>query len=114
MINKVLIAAVFVVSLGACSNKPDPQVEPVEQIVVKEVEVKRPAPIVPKSDTLRLRPLEWKVINKNNATEKLEEGKAYFALDANGYENLSRNNNDVRTVIQQKNATIKAYENYFK
>lgn len=114
MISKVLMAAAIVVSLGACSNKPEPYVEPVKQVVVKEVEVKRPAPIVPKSDNLSLRPLDWKVINKDNASEKLEDGKVYFALDAKGYENLSLNNNDVRTVIQQKNATIKAYENYFK
>lgn len=114
MTRKILMAVAIVASLGACSKKPEPYVEPVKQVVVKEVEVKRPAPIVPKSDKLRLRPLEWKVINKNNASEKLEEGKAYFALDAKGYENLSLNNNDVRIVIQQKNATIKAYENHFK
>lgn len=112
MFKNLVIAFCVVISISACSKKPDVVEKPVETVVVREVAVKRQAPIIPRTDTLKMRDVKWVVISKDTASEKLEDGKAYFALDALGYENVSKNMNDVRTIIQQKDSVIKTYRDY--
>ena len=117
IINKVLMALCIVGSLSACSGISSSKTstitsKPVETVVVKEVEVKRQPPIVPQTDTLKLRDVKWTVVSKQTAEQKLEDGKAYFALDSEGYENVSKNMSDARMVIQQKNAVIQTYRDY--
>jgi hypothetical protein len=52
--------------------------------------------------------------------EKLEQLRAtgqplaLFALTGEGYENLGLNFSDIRAMVQQQQAIIVAYENYYK
>ena len=113
MFKKISISFCIVLSMSACSKNTDIIEKPVETVVVKEVEVKRQPPIIPRTDTLKMRDINWIVISKDNAHNKLKDGEAYFALDVEGYENISKNMNDVRTIIQQKDSVIKTYKDYF-
>jgi hypothetical protein len=67
-----------------------------------------------------LRRVEWIIINEENMEEKLsklrESGQplAIFALTGEGYENLGLNFSDIRAMVQQQQAIIVAYENYYK
>lgn len=112
MFKRIIITVCVVASLASCSKKPEVVEKPVETVVTRVVEVKRQPPIVPKTDILKLRDVNWVVVSKETADEKLEDGKAYFALDAEGYSNMSKNLNDVRVVIQQKDAVINTYKEY--
>lgn len=80
----------------------------------------KPQLVLPPVDELRLRPVEWVVINQENIEEKLAEltanGQplAMFVLTGDGYENLGLNFSDIRALIQQQQAIIIAYENYYQ
>jgi hypothetical protein len=75
---------------------------------------------LPPVDELRLREVNWIIINKDNLDAKLTEltagGKplAMFVLTGEGYENLGLNISDIRALVQQQQAIIIAYENYYK
>jgi hypothetical protein len=67
-----------------------------------------------------MRPVEWIIINQDNLEEKLAEltasGQplAMFVLTGDGYENLGMNFSDIRALVQQQQAIIVAYENYYQ
>lgn len=67
-----------------------------------------------------MRPVEWLVINADNVDQIMADfdasGKVFaiYALTGKGYENLSRNFSDIRALVQQQQAIIVAYENYYK
>lgn len=69
---------------------------------------------------MRLRPVNWVIINQANLEQKLAEltagGQplALFVLTAEGYENLGLNFSDIRALVQQQQQIIVAYENYYK
>lgn len=64
--------------------------------------------------------MEWIVINKDNldsVKSRLEgQGQAFalYALTGDGYGNLGLNFSDIRALVQQQQAIIVAYENYYK
>ena len=74
---------------------------------------------LPPVDEINLRPVEWVIITENNLEEKLEQLRAtgqpiaIFALTGDGYENLGLNFSDIRALVQQQQAIIIAYENYY-
>lgn len=69
---------------------------------------------------MRLRQVNWIIINRDNLDAKIAEltagGKplAMFVLTGEGYENLGLNFSDIRALVQQQQAIIIAYENYYK
>ena len=71
-------------------------------------------------DELRLRNVRWIVLNHENIEEKLKELEAkgipigLYVLTGEGYENLSLNFGDIRALVQQQQAIIVAYENYYQ
>ena len=71
-------------------------------------------------DEVSLRRVEWIIINEENMEEKLAKLKetgqplALFALTGEGYEHLGLNFSDIRALVQQQQAIIVAYENYYK
>lgn len=75
---------------------------------------------MPPVDELRLRNVDWIIINQDNMDEKIAQltanGQplAIFALTGEGYENLGLNFSDIRALVQQQQAIIVAYENYYK
>lgn len=71
-------------------------------------------------DELNLRPVEWIIINEANLEQKISELKAggrplaMFVLTGDGYENLGLNFSDIRALVQQQQAIIVAYKNYYQ
>tara|TARA_B110000858_G_scaffold135983_1_gene154599 strand:+ start:6195 stop:6434 length:240 start_codon:yes stop_codon:yes gene_type:complete len=66
-----------------------------------------------------MRRVHWIVINKDNVDEelaKLEEQSiptGLYSLTGEGYENLGLNFSDIRALVQQQQAIIVAYQNYY-
>ena len=100
--------------LSACSL---PQID--RPITVSAAPIQRPQLVLPSVDELRMRSIEWVIINEENIETKLEEFKttgqpiALFVLTAEGYENLALNLSDIRALIQQQQEIIAAYESYY-
>lgn len=101
--------------LAACGTPDIPEVKPVE---VRTLEVQKPAPVVPTVDQLRLREVKWVIITPENVDEKFKEIKTgelvFFALTADGYENIALNLSDVRSMIDQQKKIIGIYESQYK
>ena len=101
-------------SLVACSA-PLPQ-----EIKISAKPVEKPPLTLPPVDELNLRKVEWIVINKENLeavkTRLESSGQAFalYALTGDGYGNLGLNFSDIRALVQQQQAIIVAYENYYK
>jgi hypothetical protein len=99
--------------LTACS-------QPVQQIEISAKPVSKPELVLPPVDELRMRPIEWIVINEENIDEqiaKLTAGGAplaMFVLTGDGYSNLGLNFSDIRALVQQQQQIILAYERYYK
>lgn len=99
--------------LSACSP-------PYENIEVTTTPVEKPNLTLPPVDELNLRNVEWHVITPENFEEKIREFQernipiAFFAISGDGYQALSLNLNDLRSQVEQLNAIIVAYENYYQ
>lgn len=101
--------------ISACST---PEVlEPI--IEVREIPIERPAPIVPEVDQLNLAKVSWVVVTPSNVDvvfadlKRLGTAPVLFALTDKGYENVSLNLNDLRSMIEQQRAIIGLYENSY-
>jgi len=93
---------------------------------IKMVEVlNRPEPKTPLNidlpAPLKLKEVEWIIINENNAEEvwnKLKEDPkqdvVLFALDQEGYETISTNFADIRIAIAEHRNIIIAYKDYYE
>ena len=98
---------------GCLGTTPQP-------IEISTKPVDKPNLTLPPVDELRFRNVEWIVLNNENVEEKLKELEAkgipvgLYALTGEGYENLSLNFSDIRALVQQQQAIIVAYENYYK
>lgn len=63
--------------------------------------------------------MQWFVLTPENFEEKVAEAKesgrpiAFFALTDKGYENLGLNLSDLRAYVQQQQAIIAAYKQYY-
>ena len=97
---------------SACSSLP-------KQIFVSSEPIEKPKLILPESDELDLREVEWVILVKENWEEqwaKLEnsgDALAFFATTDSGYENLGLNYSDIRAFIQQQEAILAAYRSYY-
>jgi len=98
--------------ISGCSSLP-------KQIFVSAEPIEKPKLILPESDELDLREVEWVILVKENWEEqwaKLEksgEALAFFATTDSGYENLGLNYSDIRAFIQQQEAILAAYRSYY-
>lgn len=101
---------VIVLLLAGCTTSI-PESNPVE---IRTIEVRPPAPIMPKPDQLNMRDVEFDVITIHNVEEKLAQSPVYYGLDQQNYKNLSLNTNDLRAHVRQQQTIIWAYEDYFK
>ena len=91
----------FSIILSACSSNEIPKGVLTKEIpVVHEVKVDKPKPIVPKIDQFKAKPVVWKIIPY--------EGKPWFALDAEGYKNVSLNSSSLRKLVQQQQSIIRS------
>ena len=98
--------------ISGCSSLP-------KEIFVSAEPIEKPKLILPKTDELDLRDVEWVSLVKENWEEqwaKLEksgEALAFFATTDSGYESLGLNYSDLRAFIQQQEAIIAAYRSYY-
>lgn len=111
----VLGSILIALTISACAKVPQTEI-----IEVKTTPVKSAAPIVPRVDDLKLRGLEWIVVNEQNYQGVLMrlrdagEEPVMYALSSNGYANLMMNQNDVMKMIRQQQEVIAVYrKSYF-
>ena len=107
----VILLAAFV--LSSCTSTP-------RQIEISAKPIEKPKLVLPPADELRLKDLEWVVINEENAQEVWERLKkdkkdpVLIGLTDDGYEILAMNMNDIMKLLQQQKAIIAAYQNYYE
>lgn len=110
---KIIAAGLILVLLAGCST-------PVRQIEISAKPIDRPVLILPPAQQLDLKDVEWIIINEENAEEvfaqlvKDKKDPVLIGLTDDGYEVLSLNYSDIMSYIQQQNAIIKAYRNYYE
>ena len=91
-----------------------------QRIEVSAKPVDKPELVLPNPEGIRMKNVEWVLITPDNFEEKVAEiektGRpvVFFALTDEGYENISMNFSSIRAYIQQQQAIIAAYENYYK
>lgn len=108
-----LVLLTALVISGCSSSMP-------QRIEVSAKPVDKPELVLPDADGLRMKDVEWVLITPENFEEKVAEIEAtgrpvvFFALTDKGYENISINFSSIRAYIQQQQAIIAAYENYYK
>ena len=111
MLNKIIVCiSAFLLLSGCAATKP--------KIIDSPILIDRPELILPKVQPANQTSMEWVIITASNAEEKLEmlkskENVVYFALTAQGYQNLSMNVAELRRYIEQQNAVIAAYQAYY-
>ena len=116
MVNRSIVNAlgclIILSAISGCSSLP-------KQIFVSAEPIDKPKLILPESDELDLREVEWVILVKENWEEqwaKLEnsgDALAFFATTDSGYENLGLNYSDIRAFIQQQEAILAAYRSYY-
>ena len=118
VLNRQTLSALGFLSLillvsGCSTFQPD-------QIEVSRTPVEKPELELPEADEVRLRNVEWTLITPKNVDDIIAESEksgrpvVFFSLTDKGYENLSLNISDIRSLIQQQKTIISAYENYYK
>ena len=113
LIKNVLGFGLILTILSGCSSMP-------QRIEVSAKPVDKPELVLPNADGIRMKNVEWVLITPENFEEKVAEIEAtgrpvvFFALTDEGYENISMNFSSIRAYIQQQQAIIAAYENYYK
>lgn len=91
-----------------------------QRIEVSAKPVDKPELVLPNADALSMKDVKWIIITPENFEQVVEESKksgrpiAFFALTDEGYANLGLNFSSIRAYIQQQQAIIVAYENYYK
>ena len=115
LLTKSVLGFGLVILLSSCSSLQ--QVIPVE---VSTKPVEKPELTLPQVDELRMREVNWIVINQDNVDQVFEDLKnrnipvGVYALTGEQYENLGLNFSDIRALVQQQQAIIVAYEKYYK
>lgn len=108
---KKIILASCCLFLTACTETT--------KVFDKPVLVERAELIVPPAQPIMQSDMNWTVITPENYAAKVEElstkgNVVLFALTPQNYQNLSMNVAELRKYIQQQNAVIAAYKDYYK
>lgn len=114
-LTKSVLGFGLALTLAGCLGGNQPK-----QIEVSAKAIEKPDIILPPVDELRMREVKWYVINEDNVDAIMAEldGKGIavglYALTGKGYGNLGQNFSDIRALVQQQQAIILAYQNYYK
>ena len=109
----LIVAVLGLALLAGCASQP-------QRIEISAKPIEKPALILPPAEQLRLNEVQWVIITKENAEEvfaqllKDKKDPMLIGLTDEGYEVLSLNYSDIMKYIQQQNAIIKAYRNYYE
>lgn len=113
MIKKIILSAIAIIALTSCSL---PNVTPVE---VTSAPTERLKLTLPDIDPVTQKEVKWILITEENYEQVFNDLKetgepvVFFALTDTGYANISINYQNARQIIQQQQAIIAAYENYY-
>ena len=100
------------IALSACSTTP-------RTVEYTPQPIERPTLILPPTETLDMKGVDWIVVTPDNADEYFEKMKAdgesisFFALTSDGYAALGINMAQLLELISQQKAIIVAYEDYY-
>jgi len=114
-IKLIALSLVLPVFLSGCLSLTPKKDKPVVVTTVDRQELD-----LPEIKPFNALDVEWTIITLDNHEEvfyKLEKNNvdgAIFGLTDTGYENLSKNIASLRKLIQQQQAVITAYEDYYK
>ena len=117
LLTKSVLGFGLVLLLSGCLGS-NTVVEP--PVVIKAEPIQKPDLTLPPVDQLNMREVKWVVINEDNVDSVIEKLRtrdgafAVYALTGEGYGNLGLNFSDIRAMVQQQQAIIAAYENYYK
>ena len=110
-ITNVLSYLTVLLVVSACAKTP-------ETIQISSQPIQTPVLVLPPVDEINTREVDFVIISPDNIDrvfrETQEQGNqpVFFALTVYGYENLSLNFNDIRTLVQQQQTIIAAYERF--
>ena len=108
-----ILVLVLVLMLGACSMFPD------KKLIEKPVLYEKPELFLPSPKPTEQLGVEWQVVTSENLAALIKEAEAkgqplvLFGLTPMGYQNLAMNMADLRRYIEQQNAIIYAYKDYY-
>jgi hypothetical protein len=111
---KVILSSILLLALTSCGAIPN--VTPIE---VTSAPTERLKLTLPDIDAVTQKEVSWVLITEENYEEVFAELKetgepvVFFALTDTGYANISINYQNARQIIQQQQAIIAAYENYY-
>lgn len=107
-----LTSLILITGLSACSSLP-------QTVEYTPEPIDRPTLILPPTETLEMKEVDWIIITPDNAEEyfaKMQENGesiSFFALTADGYSALGINMAQLLELISQQKAIIVAYEEYY-
>lgn len=109
--NKIFLIAACSLFLTACTETA--------RVLDKPVLVERAELILPPIQSINQADIKWVVITPENYSQRAEElaskgNVVLFAITPQGYQNLSMNVAELRKHIQQQNAVIAAYREYYQ
>lgn len=111
-ISVALTLLIPITVLSACSPKQEP-------VTYSAVAAPKPSLVLPKTTTLNLKKTDYVVVTRDNVEqvfndlEKNGKSVVLFAVDANGYEQLSLNMANILELVSQQKSIIAAYERYY-
>ena len=106
----ILLSSVWLLSCGTT----------IKPIDVTVTQAERAPLILPKVDRFRPGDVDWWIISDQTAEERFVEMQeagydpVLFGLTDEGYKNLSLNVKNIMKLIEQQQAVINAYEEYYK
>lgn len=112
-----ILAMLAMVTFVASCGFGQTEIEEVERVEIRTVPIQPSKPIVPDIDQVQMRDVDWTILTPDNVEEKMEEMGAnpvFFALTADGYENISLNLSDIRAMVEQQQRVIALYEEQFE
>jgi hypothetical protein len=110
---KVIAASLVLLALAGCGGNL------VTPIQVTSAPTERLKLTLPAIDTVDQKEVSWVLLTEENyeqlfaELEKSGEPVVFFSLSDEGYANISINYQNARQIIQQQQAIIAAYENYY-
>jgi len=114
LITSVLGFGIVVAAISGCSVMPREAT-----VKINAEPVAKPTLVLPPADVLSLKPIQWRVITEGNAAETLGNSMStgapvLFAITAEDYAKLSQNISSIRLYIQQQQAVIAGYKQYYQ
>lgn len=108
------LATLLLINLSACSGTP------ISILEVSTKPIEKPELTLPPVDVVKMRTIDWIIITEANFDEIVAKSKkdgvpvSFFTLSGDGYANLGLNFSDIRALVQQQQAIIAAYDQYYK